>query len=51
MSGETKVSVSGWTIDTLAQHVEALTQAQKRFVVERDRRYAEVAVERDKGET
>lgn len=48
MSRKTKVGVSGWTIDTLAQHVEALRHEQEAFNAERDRRYAEVALEREK---
>lgn len=48
MSGETKSSVSGWTIDTLAVHHTALREADLRFQEERDRRYAEVATEREK---
>lgn len=48
MGGETEAYVSSWTIDTLAQHVEALRQAQALFDNERDRRYSEVALEREK---
>lgn len=32
---------SGWTIDTLAQHIEALRESDARFQDERDRRYRE----------
>jgi hypothetical protein len=38
----------GWTIATYAIHKEALRQADARFAEERDRRYAEVALEREK---
>ncbi len=48
MSGETKASVSGWTIDTLATHHEAIRSMQEKLDAERDRRYAEVATEREK---
>jgi hypothetical protein len=48
MSGETKNSVSGWTIDTLAYHLEAIREANEHFSSERDRRYSEVALEREK---
>jgi hypothetical protein len=48
MSGETQDEVSGWTIDTLAQHMRTLREADLRFDAERDRRYAEVALEREK---
>ena len=48
MTGETKASVSGWTIDTLAAHHDAIRQAQEKFDTERDRRYTEVGVEREK---
>jgi vacuolar-type H+-ATPase subunit H len=42
VTGETRASVSGWTIDTLAAHHAALREADLRFEAERDRRYAEV---------
>jgi hypothetical protein len=48
VSGETKTSVSGWTIDTFAEYSRALREADLRFDAERDRRLAEVAVEREK---
>lgn len=48
MSGETKTSVSGWTIDTLAAHYDEVRRLQDRIDAERDRRYAEVALEREK---
>lgn len=38
----------GWTCDTYAIHAEDLRQADQRFQEERDRRYAEVALEREK---
>jgi hypothetical protein len=48
MSGETRKTISGWTIDTYAAHNEALRVAQADFDAERDRRYTEVGVEREK---
>jgi hypothetical protein len=39
---------SGWTIETYSAHNEALRQAEEKFQNERDRRYAEVDVEREK---
>lgn len=39
---------SGWTVETYAIHNEALRTAEWRFQEERDRRYAEVATEREK---
>ncbi len=48
MSGETRASVSGWTIDTLATHHEVIREMQEKLDQERDRRYAEVATEREK---
>ncbi len=48
MSGETEKSVSGWTVDTYAAYNAMLWASQVRFEGERDRRYAEVALEREK---
>ncbi len=48
MSGETERNVSGWTVDTLSVHIEELREADSRLLEERDRRYAEVATEREK---
>jgi len=48
VSGETRARVSGWTIDTLATHHDTIRQMQDKFDIERDRRYAEVATEREK---
>jgi len=39
---------SGWTVETYAIHNEALRTAEWKFQEERDRRYAEVAIEREK---
>lgn len=39
---------SGWTLETYRIFTEALRSADKEFQLERDRRYAEVAVEREK---
>jgi Fe2+ transport system protein B len=38
----------GWTVETWVKHSEALAAAERRFNEERDRRYAEVALEREK---
>ena len=38
----------GWTIDTFAAHYAALHEADKRFEDERDRRYMEVNIEKEK---
>jgi len=46
--GTSVTGPSGWTIETYAAHNEALRVAQERFEQERDRRYAEVALEREK---
>jgi hypothetical protein len=40
--------MAGWTIETLQEHFEALRAADLRFEAERDRRYAEVNIEREK---
>ncbi len=59
MSGETENAVSGWTTDTWAAHTTLIDQQRLRYeqVIrdlrdrlqeERDRRYAEVATEREK---
>ena len=37
-----------WTIDTYAAHSESLRVAERRFMDERDRRYTEVNIEREK---
>ena len=41
-------SVNGWTIETYAAHNEAMRLADKELIEERDRRYAEVNVEKEK---
>jgi hypothetical protein len=38
----------GWTLDTLQQHWEAIREADQKFDIERDRRYSEVNIEREK---
>lgn len=38
----------GWTISTYAIHMEALRQAERAFFEERDRRYMEVNIEKEK---
>ena len=38
----------GWTLDTLQEHFQALSDADNKFMAERDRRYAEVNTEREK---
>ncbi len=48
MSGETGQIESGWTIDTWRYHTDALRRSDELFQTERDRRYAEVAAEREK---
>ncbi len=48
MTGETQRNISGWTVDTYSVHNEALRAAEDKFQHERDRRYAEVATEREK---
>ncbi len=59
MPGETKASISGWTVDTLAAHNEAvrvielrhqeeIQKWREKFENERDRRLTEVAIEREK---
>jgi hypothetical protein len=48
VSGETERNVSGWTVDTLSVHMEELRAADERYGAERDRRYSEVALEREK---
>lgn len=39
---------AGWTVETYAIHNEALRNSEWKFQEERDRRYAEVATEREK---
>ena len=39
---------NGWTLDTLQVHITALETEREKFYAERDRRYAEVAAEREK---
>lgn len=39
---------AGWNIDTLRVHVEALRRSDERLENERDRRYSEVNIEREK---
>ncbi len=41
-------SAKGWTIETYAAHNEAMRLADKELIEERDRRYAEVNVEKEK---
>lgn len=41
-------SSSGWSTETYAIYVEALRRADEKFDEERDRRYTEVGVEREK---
>jgi hypothetical protein len=48
MTGETERDISGWTVDTYRVHNEALRLSEEKFQHERDRRYAEVATEREK---
>ena len=37
-----------WTVETYAIHNEALRVAEEKFQAERDRRYSDIAVEREK---
>lgn len=46
--GHTEKEVSGWTTDTLKEHLDALHTHISSLTSERDRRYAEVAEERDR---
>lgn len=48
MSGETEDAVSGWTVDTMKALFETERRSDLRFHDERDRRYTEVAQEREK---
>lgn len=48
MSGETEQVPAGWTIATLHEHYAALRESDERFQAERDRRYTEVNIEREK---
>jgi hypothetical protein len=38
----------GWTLDTLQEHWDAMREADQKFDAERDRRYSEVNIEREK---
>jgi len=42
------VDKPNWTIETYAAHNEALRVAEEKFQTERDRRYSEVTMEREK---
>jgi hypothetical protein len=48
LSGASPRDESGWTIETYSAHNEALRAAEARFQDERDRRYAEVDIEKEK---
>ncbi len=39
---------SGWTIDTLKEYTDTQVRAEQRFAEERDRRYTEVNIEKEK---
>ena len=39
---------TGWTIETYAIYVDAMQKAEERFMEERDRRYTEVNIEKEK---
>jgi hypothetical protein len=41
-------NVSSWTVDAVMQHFQALRESDYNFYEERDRRYGEVAIEREK---
>jgi len=46
--GDAGFSSSGWTIDTLKEYSDAQRRAEERFADERDRRYTEVNIEKEK---
>ena len=46
--GGAKKPEAGWTVETLIAHYEALREADRRFEDERDRRYMEVNIEKEK---
>src|SRR6478735_7340944 len=46
--GQGPLYTTGWSVDSYAAHNEALRAAEEKFQNERDRRYAEVATEREK---
>jgi Zn-dependent M32 family carboxypeptidase len=48
MDGDLGPSGSGWTIDTLKEYSDAQRRAEERFADERDRRYTEVNIEKEK---
>jgi hypothetical protein len=48
MSEETEQSVSGWTVDTLKYLIDERDRLRQRLTDERDRRYSEVNVEKEK---
>jgi len=49
---KTQISTSdathGWTVETYVIHNEAMREAEEKLQIERDRRYAEVNIEREK---
>lgn len=48
MSGETARQESGWTLDTWIYHDERMRDLDNRLQAERDRRYKEVNIEKEK---
>jgi hypothetical protein len=48
VSGETEQNISGWTVDTLHELNRVIRDYEERFQIERDRRYSEVNIEREK---
>lgn len=48
MSDPAPSNSSGWTVNTYAAHNEALRAAEEKFEQERDRRYSEVNLEKEK---
>jgi hypothetical protein len=48
VAGANQHNPDGWTLGTLQQHLRALSEADDRFMAERDRRYSEVNIEREK---
>ena len=48
MSGKTEKEISGWTVDTLKYLIDERDRLRQKLTDERDRRYAEVNVEKEK---
>jgi hypothetical protein len=48
MDVDTDKPTKGWTVETYAVHNEAMRSADEKFQAERDRRYTETNIEREK---